>query len=53
MRFVWGMKDIAFRADVLETWLKEFPNAHAERLADVGHFVPLEAPEAVVAAIRT
>lgn len=48
---VWGMKDVAFRSDVLERWIDEFPDAHVTRLADVGHFVALEATDALAAAI--
>jgi haloalkane dehalogenase len=48
---VWGMRDIAFRADMLEQWIEEFPTAKVERLHNVGHFVCLEAPQAVINAI--
>lgn len=50
--FVWGMKDIAFRPDVLQKWTDEFPGSPVERLEDVGHYVALEAPQALVAAIK-
>lgn len=49
---LWGMKDMAFRADVLQKWSEEFPEAPVTRLQDVGHFVALEAPDELVAAIR-
>jgi haloalkane dehalogenase len=51
MTLLWGMQDVAFRADVLETWLAEFPAATVSRLDDVGHFIELEAPDALVAAV--
>jgi haloalkane dehalogenase len=50
--FVWGMKDIAFRPAELRTWTDEFPLSPVERLADVGHYVALEAPDTLAAAIR-
>ena len=50
---LWGMKDIAFRSDVLDRWIEEFPDADVTRLDDVGHFVALEAPDALVHTIRT
>jgi haloalkane dehalogenase len=49
---LWGMKDIAFRADVLDRWIQEFPDADVTRLDDVGHFVALEAPDALTRTIR-
>ncbi len=52
MTLLWGMQDIAFRPDVLETWIQEFPDAHVVRLADVGHFVALEATNELVAAVK-
>ncbi len=51
MRIVWGMKDIAFRSDILQQWIREFPNASVQRLDDVGHFVALEATGELVDAI--
>ena len=48
---LWGMRDIAFRPEVLDTWSTEFPNARVVRLSDVGHFVALEATDKLVAAI--
>lgn len=52
MALLWGMRDIAFREDVLERWIAEFPDAAVARLPEAGHFVSLEAPEAVAAAVR-
>ena len=51
MRIIWGMKDIAFRPDVLKRWVSEFPLASVQRLDDAGHFVALEATNELVGAI--
>ncbi len=50
---LWGMKDVAFRPDVLAKWHQEFPHAEVKELDDVGHFVALEATDQLVAAIRS
>jgi len=52
MSFVWGMRDVAFRPDILKKWSREFPDADVVRLADVGHFVALEATQHLVEAIN-
>ncbi len=44
MLIVWGMKDIGFREQELNTWLAHFPHAQCVRLEDVGHYVQEEAP---------
>ena len=49
---LWGMKDIAFRADILDTWQREFEHARAIRLDTVGHFPAREAPEQLISAIQ-
>lgn len=49
---LWGMKDIAFRPDILDRWTRQFPDARVEKLDDVGHFVALEATQRLVDAIR-
>ena len=49
---LWGMQDVAFRPDVLDRWAREFPSADVKRLADVGHFVALEATDELVRTIR-
>lgn len=51
LRLLWGMKDVAFRPDVLDRWVAEFPEARVDRLDDVGHFVALEATPELVRAI--
>jgi haloalkane dehalogenase len=50
---LWGLKDIAFREDVLDTWHTELPEATVIRLRDVGHFVAMEAAEEVAAVLRS
>lgn len=42
---VWGMRDPALPPSLLDGILRDIPHAHAVRLADVGHFVPEEAPK--------
>lgn len=53
MALLWGMRDIAFRPDILDVWTTEFPDARVERLDDVGHFPALEATDRLVAAIAS
>jgi len=48
----WGMKDIAFRKDELDTWTKAFPKARVVRYEDSGHFVSEERPADLVDEIR-
>ncbi len=42
---VWGMRDPALPPSLLQGILHDIPQAHAVRLAGVGHFVPEEAPK--------
>ncbi len=42
---VWGMRDPALPPSLLDGILRDIPQACAVRLADVGHFVPDEAPK--------
>lgn len=51
MTIVWGMKDPAFQERHLAKWTTAFPSAEVVRIADAGHFVAEERPEAIVAAI--
>lgn len=53
MTLLWGMRDIAFRPDILEVWTDEFPEARVERLPDVGHFPALEATDRFVESVRS
>jgi haloalkane dehalogenase len=46
--FIWGMKDIAFREQDLNYWLKHWNNSKTIKLAEVGHFPQEEAPEEVI-----
>lgn len=52
MTLLWGMTDIAFREDVLDTWIDAFPHAAVHRLEDCGHFIALEATDALVDLLR-
>lgn len=47
-RVVWGQRDPVAVAAIGERLLREMPRARIERLDDVGHFTPLEAPEELV-----
>lgn len=53
MTLLWGMKDIAFRPDVLDVWIEEFPHATVHRLDCVGHFPALEATDRFVEVLRS
>jgi pimeloyl-ACP methyl ester carboxylesterase len=50
LRFVWGMRD-PFTAFVVEDIRRNLPHADIVELPEVGHFPPLEAPNAVADAI--
>ncbi len=52
-RLVWGMKDWCFRPECLTRLEQMFPQAQTQRLEDVGHYVMEEAPNEVVAAVRS
>ncbi|TWT99243.1 Haloalkane dehalogenase [Botrimarina colliarenosi] len=45
IRLVWGMQDWCFTPACLDRFLGYWPGAEAFRLADVGHWVPEDAPE--------
>jgi haloalkane dehalogenase len=49
---VWGLKDIAFREQELNTWIDAFPDAEVIKLDDVGHYVQEEAPGELGQAVR-
>lgn len=49
---LWGLRDIAFRRDVLDRWRAALPDAEVVRLDDVGHYVAMEAPEEIARAVR-
>ncbi len=53
LALVWGMRDPAFGPAVLARWTEAFPAATVAPLPDSGHFPAEEAPERVVAAIRS
>lgn len=50
--FVWGMKDIAFREQDLNFWLKNWKNSSVIKLQKVGHFPQEESPEEVIRALK-
>ena len=52
MRLIWGMKDIAFREDILQHWQKYFAQAKTIQLDKVGHYPQEEATATVVEELR-
>jgi len=50
---VWGMKDIAFREQELNTWIDTFPDVKVIRLDGVGHYVQEEAVGELGRAVRS
>jgi len=49
----WGMKDIAFREDVLARWQQSIPHAEVHRFESAGHFVQDEMGDDIAALIRS
>lgn len=53
VEFVWGMRDPIFNnPKVLRRWLRHFPDSPVDRLADAGHFLQEDRPEAIAAAVN-
>jgi haloalkane dehalogenase len=50
---VWPTKDIAFRDPERRRWEEIFPNHRTVLLEGAGHYIQEDAPEKIVAAIRT
>jgi len=50
--FIWGLKDIAFRASELAFWSSQFKNSNIITLPDVGHFPAEEAPEEIIKVLK-
>jgi pimeloyl-ACP methyl ester carboxylesterase len=50
---LWAARDPLFRLEWADRLAASFAEYQLEVLPDCGHFVPLEAPEAVVRAIET
>jgi len=50
--FAWGMLDPISGAHIAERIVDRFPRAPRRLLDDVGHWPPIEAPDAVVAVLR-
>ena len=53
LRLAWGMLDPVATPRVLEALIELRPTAPVERLADLGHYPQLEAPEAIATLVRT
>ena len=49
---VWGMKDIAFRENELNYWIKHWNNPKVIRLEEVGHYPQEESHEDVIKELR-
>lgn len=49
---IWGMKDIAFRKDILETWEKSLHHPQVIRLENTGHYPQEEQGDELVKPIR-
>jgi haloalkane dehalogenase len=45
---IWGMKDIAFREEELNTWIENWNNPKVIRLPEIGHFPQEEAPQIII-----
>ena len=52
LKLVWGMKDSAFPACMLERWQKSFPTATTVAIPSAGHWPHEEDPAAVLEALR-
>jgi haloalkane dehalogenase len=50
---IWGMKDSAFGPDQLAKWRAALPHARVTEIPGAGHWPHEEAPDAVIAALRT
>ena len=48
----WGLKDIAFRVNELETWKSSLANVEVREFDDCGHFLAEEAPERILPDLR-
>ena len=49
---VWPTKDVAFRHPERRRWEELFPNHSTVMLEGAGHYIPEDAPEEIVAAVR-
>lgn len=53
MELVWAMKDPAFgREQVIQRWLRDFPEARGTRVGDANHYIQEDAPEALALAVE-
>jgi haloalkane dehalogenase len=53
MLLVWGMQDWCFTPAFLSEFQERFPNAETLQLEDAGHYVFEDAPDAIVARVRS
>lgn len=49
---IWGMKDPVMPPSVLDSIVRDIPQARVEQIHDAGHFVPEERPERVAELLR-
>jgi haloalkane dehalogenase len=49
---VWPTKDVAFKEPERKRWEQVFPNHRTVLIEGAGHYVPEDAPEEIVAAVR-
>jgi haloalkane dehalogenase len=49
---VWPTKDVAFKDAERKRWEQVFPNHRTVMLEGAGHYIPEDAPEEIVAAVR-
>lgn len=52
-QFIWGARDWCFTTAFLEEWEQRYPGARSLRIEDAGHYVFEDAPERVLAELRT
>ena len=49
---IWGMKDIAFREQELNYWIKHWKNPKVIKSSEIGHFPQEEAPGKVIEELK-
>ena len=49
---IWGMKDPVLPPSLIDTIVRDIPQARVEQIHDAGHFVPEERPERVAELLR-
>jgi haloalkane dehalogenase len=53
MLICWGEKDFVFDKDFLAEWTRHFPEAEVHQFADAGHYVLEDAPDEIIALVRS